>query len=135
MKLMIGRLNFSANFMPRERFAVSLGVRHAKVALHPLLGVAAFLGSQQEHLHFRENGPSRTEAPDHRRSGDRRESRSNRKRGALRNPENMDAADDAPALFCPGIDVKTDLLAQKIDLVLQVFQLQACFMISAGARF
>ncbi len=35
----------------------------------------------------------------------------------------------------PGIDMETDLLAQKIDLVLQVLQLEACFMVSAGARF
>ncbi len=37
--------------------------------------------------------------------------------------------------FLPRIDVEADLFAKKIDLVLQVLQLEACFMVSAGARF
>jgi len=41
----------------------------------------------------------------------------------------------ASSVFLPGVDVETDLFAKKIDLVLQVFQLQACFVVSAGARF
>ena len=42
-----------------------------------------------------------------------------------------------PRQLCllPGIYVKADLFAQKIDLMLQVLQLQAGFMVSAGARF
>jgi hypothetical protein len=35
----------------------------------------------------------------------------------------------------PCIDVEANLLAKKIDLMLQVLQLQACFIVSAGARF
>ena len=34
----------------------------------------------------------------------------------------------------PGIDVQADLLAQEIDLVLQVLELQARILVSAGAR-
>jgi len=37
--------------------------------------------------------------------------------------------------FLPGVDVEADLFAQKIDLVLEVLELKASFLVSIGARF